>query len=237
MVTKLTADCADDADFRCQRAVERLPVAGCQLLVTAAGLFSLSILGAGTVAGGFGTAEGRLLLNCAEEVLHLRGLVPRRCFACVRDDNPIGGGGLLKFFLCAAEGGVLRHLGLHDGFKSCAAGVDRGRFQSVEHHAGFERGDGLGLEEVEHLQDGALDGVRVLEGREGIVVGRVVELLVKEAEGKFAHRRRLALHAIGLDVLAARGAVGGVHVMNLTSDYLGHCIPGLRTLDFWSRDW
>lgn len=127
----------------------------------------------------------------------------------VRDDN------FFRRLFFAVEAGVLGDLGLHDGFEGGAAGVDRRRLQAVEHHAGFERGDGLGLESVEDLQDGALDGVRVLKGREGIVVGRVVELLVEEAEGKLAHGGRCAADTVGLDVLAARGAVGRVHVADL----------------------
>jgi hypothetical protein len=71
MVTKLTADCADDADFRCQRAVERLPVAGCQLLVETAGSFVLSF---GTEVGGF--AARRKELAVGEALLAVRTTAP-----------------------------------------------------------------------------------------------------------------------------------------------------------------
>ena len=126
-----------------------------------------------------------------------------------------------RIFLLAAGEGILGDLSLHDGFKSCAAGIDRRRFQSVKEDAGFERGDQLALEGVEHLQDGSLDGVRVLERREGIVIDRIVELLVEEAEGLAAHGWRGAAHTISLDVVAARSAVGGVHVADLLGDEFG----------------
>ena len=131
-----------------------------------------------------------------------------------------------RIFLLAAGEGVFGDLGLHDGLKRRAAGVDRRCFQSVKEDAGFERGDHLSLEGVEDLQDGALDGVRVLEGREGIVVGRVVELLVEEAEGKLAHGGRGAAHAIGLDVVAARGFVRSLHIANLLGDKFGDGVLG-----------
>src|SRR3954463_11964839 len=71
--------------------------------------------------------------------------------------------------LGAASARMFRDLIL-DRLEVGATGIDGGGFQSVKVDTRFERRDEFRLESVEDLQDGALDGVRVLEGREGIVV-------------------------------------------------------------------